>query len=93
MYGRFYIEPFERGFGTTIGNSLRRVLLVVAGRQRSESIKIAGVDHEFTSIHGVVEDVTDIILNVKKLVVRLQGDEPQDHQGFRRQGRPGHGRR
>ncbi|MHC4905494.1 MAG: DNA-directed RNA polymerase subunit alpha [Planctomycetota bacterium] len=74
-YGRFYIEPFERGFGTTIGNSLRRVLLSSLEGSAVESVKISGVDHEFTSIQGVMEDVTDIILNIKKLVVRLQGDE------------------
>jgi DNA-directed RNA polymerase subunit alpha len=77
MYGRFYIEPFERGFGTTIGNSLRRVLLSSLEGSAVTSVKIRGVDHEFTTIHGVVEDVTGIILNVKKLVVRLQGDEPK----------------
>ena len=76
-YGRFYIEPFERGFGTTIGNSLRRVLLSSLEGSAVESVKISGVDHEFTSIPGVMEDVTDIILNIKKLVVRLQGDEPK----------------
>ncbi len=74
-YGRFEIEPFERGFGTTIGNGLRRVLLSSLEGSAVESIKVSGVDHEFTSIHGVVEDVTDIILNIKKLVVRLQGDD------------------
>jgi DNA-directed RNA polymerase subunit alpha len=74
-YGRFYIEPFERGFGTTIGNSLRRVLLSSLEGSAVESVKISGVDHEFSSIQGVMEDVTDIILNIKKLVVRLQGDD------------------
>jgi len=75
QYGRFVIEPFERGFGTTIGNSLRRVLLSSLEGSAVESIKIAGVDHEFSSIAGVMEDVTDIVLNVKKLIVRMQGDE------------------
>lgn len=75
QYGRFYIEPFERGFGTTIGNSLRRVLLSSLEGSAVESVTISGVDHEFSSISGVVEDVTDIILNIKKLIVRLQGDE------------------
>jgi DNA-directed RNA polymerase subunit alpha len=74
-YGRFYIEPFERGFGTTIGNSLRRVLLSSLEGSAVESIKLAGVDHEFTTIKGVMEDITDIVLNVKKLVVRMQGDD------------------
>ncbi len=77
VYGRFYIEPFERGFGTTIGNSLRRVLLSSLEGSAVTSVKISGVDHEFATIQGVVEDVTGIILNVKKLVVRLQGDEPK----------------
>ncbi|RKY10537.1 MAG: DNA-directed RNA polymerase subunit alpha [Planctomycetota bacterium] len=74
-YGRFDVEPFERGFGTTIGNSLRRVLLSSLEGSAVESVKISGVDHEFSSILGVKEDVTDIILNTKKLVVRLQGDD------------------
>lgn len=73
-YGRFVIEPFERGFGTTIGNSLRRILLSSLEGSAVESIKVSNVDHEFTSIPGVVEDVTDIILNIKKLVVRRQGE-------------------
>jgi DNA-directed RNA polymerase subunit alpha len=76
-YSRFYIEPFERGFGTTIGNSLRRVLLSSLEGSAVTSVKIAGVDHEFTSIHGVIEDVTDIILNVKSLVIRLQDGGPK----------------
>ena len=76
-YSRFYIEPFERGFGTTIGNSLRRVLLSSLEGSAVTSIKIANVDHEFTSIQGVMEDTTDIVLNVKNLVVRLQDDGPK----------------
>ena len=76
-YGRFYIEPFERGFGTTIGNSLRRILLSSLEGSAVISIKIKGVDHEFTSLKGVMEDVTDIVLNVKNLVVRLNSDEPK----------------
>ena len=76
-YGRFFIEPFERGFGTTIGNSLRRVLLSSLEGSAVTSIKITGVDHEITSISGVMEDVTDIVLNVKSLVVRLDSDEPK----------------
>jgi len=73
-YGRFYIEPFERGFGTTIGNSLRRVLLSSLEGSAVESIKIVGAEHEFTTLKGVMEDVTDLVLNVKKLVVRMQGE-------------------
>jgi DNA-directed RNA polymerase subunit alpha len=76
-YGKFYIEPFERGFGTTIGNSLRRILLSSLEGSAVTSIKIKGVSHEFTSIKGVMEDVTDIVLNVKGLVVRLNSDEPK----------------
>ncbi len=73
-YGRFFIEPFERGFGTTIGNGLRRVLLSSLEGSAVTSVKIASVDHEFSSIKGVMEDVTEIVLNVKNLVIRLQGD-------------------
>lgn len=76
-YGRFYIEPFERGFGTTIGNSLRRVLLSSLEGSAVSSVKIAKIDHEFSTIAGVMEDVTEVVLNVKKLIVRLQGDEPK----------------
>ena len=76
-YSRFFIEPFERGFGTTVGNSLRRVLLSSLEGSAVTSIKIAGVEHEFTSIGGVVEDATDIVLNVKSLVIRLTGEGPK----------------
>lgn len=73
-YGRFIIEPFERGFGTTIGNSLRRVLLSSIEGAAVTSVKIKNVPHEFTTIPGVVEDVTDIILNIKKLIVTYEGE-------------------
>ncbi len=76
-YGRFFIEPFERGFGTTIGNSLRRILLSSLEGSAVTSVKIAGVDHEFSSISGVMEDVTEIVLNVKSLVIRLNDEEPK----------------
>lgn len=76
-YGRFFIEPFERGFGTTVGNSLRRVLLSSLEGSAVTSIRIGGVDHEFTSIRGVTEDATDVVLNVKSLVIRLQGSGPK----------------
>ena len=76
-YGRFFVEPFERGFGTTIGNSLRRVLLSSLEGSAVTSIKITGIDHEFTSMKGVMEDVTEIVLNVKDLVVRLQSQGPR----------------
>ncbi len=76
-YGRFFIEPFERGFGTTIGNSLRRILLSSLEGSAVTSVKIAGVDHEFSSISGVMEDVTEIVLNVKSLVIRLDDEGPK----------------
>jgi len=76
-YGRFFIEPFERGFGTTIGNSLRRVLLSSLEGSAVTSIKVAGADHEFTSMEGVMEDVTEIVLNVKSLILRLQSEGPK----------------
>lgn len=76
-YGRFTVEPFERGFGTTIGNSLRRVLLSSLEGAAVTQVKILGAEHEFTSLPGVMEDVTDIILNIKNLVVSLDADEPK----------------
>lgn len=76
-FGRFIAEPFERGFGITIGNSLRRILLSSIEGGAVTSAKIKGVDHEFSTIEGVLEDVTDIILNIKKLVVRLNTDKPK----------------
>ena len=74
-YGKFTAEPFERGFGTTIGNSLRRVLLSSLEGSAVTQIKIRGAQHEFSSIEGVVEDVTDIVLNVKSLVVKNFSDQ------------------
>jgi len=74
-YGKFVIEPFERGFGTTIGNALRRVLLSSLPGAAVYSIKIEGVFHEFTAIPGVVEDVTAIILNLKDLIMTISDDE------------------
>ncbi len=76
-YARFIIEPFERGFGTTVGNSLRRILLSSLEGASVTSIKLAGVQHEFTSIPGVLEDVTDIVLNVKSLIVKSHSEEPK----------------
>jgi len=76
-YGMFMVEPFERGFGTTVGNALRRILLSSLEGAAVTSVKIAGAEHEFTAIPGVREDVTDIILNVKSLIVKLHGDEPK----------------
>jgi DNA-directed RNA polymerase subunit alpha len=76
-YGLFRVEPFEHGFGTTIGNSLRRVLLSSLEGAAITSVKIAGADHEFTSLAGVKEDVTEIILNVKNIIVRKTVPEPK----------------
>ena len=78
-FGRFTAEPFERGFGTTVGNSLRRILLSTIEGAAVTRIKLRGADHEFTSLPGVNEDVTDIVLNVKGLTVRNDAvsDEPQ----------------
>jgi len=74
-YGKFSVEPFERGFGTTVGNSLRRILLSSLEGSAVTRVKIQGVQHEITTIPGVVEDVTDIILNIKSLVVKNQSEE------------------
>ena len=76
-YGKFYIEPFERGFGTTVGNALRRVLLSSLEGAAITSVKIAGADHEFMAIPGVLEDVADILLNIKGLVVKSHAEEPR----------------
>jgi DNA-directed RNA polymerase subunit alpha len=76
-YGRFYAQPFERGFGTTIGNALRRVLLSSIEGAAVTAVKIEGVLHEFQSIPGVVEDATDIILNLKQIPFKLAGDGPK----------------
>ncbi|HTN44122.1 MAG TPA: DNA-directed RNA polymerase subunit alpha [Nitrospiria bacterium] len=76
-YGKFFAEPFERGFGTTIGNSLRRILLSSIAGAAVTSVKIEGVLHEFSTIPGVKEDVTDIILNVKNLRFKLYTDRPK----------------
>ncbi len=74
-YGRFVIEPFEQGFGTTIGNSIRRVLLSSLEGSAVTTVKIAGVSHEFTSMDGVLEDVTDILLNIKGIFLDLSGSD------------------
>ncbi len=76
-YGEYRISPLERGFGTTLGNSMRRILLSSLPGAAITSVKIEGVRHEFTSIPGVVEDVTDIILNLKDVIVRYDGEERQ----------------
>ncbi|MHC4960053.1 MAG: DNA-directed RNA polymerase subunit alpha [Planctomycetota bacterium] len=74
-YGRFVAEPFERGFGTTVGNGLRRVLLSSIEGSAVTSVKMNGVRHEFTALPHLVEDITDVVLNIKKLLVRLHKDE------------------
>lgn len=76
-YGKFYAEPFERGFGMTVGNSLRRILLSSLEGSAVTRVIIQGVQHEVSTIPGVVEDVTDIILNVKSLVVKNTSDQPK----------------
>jgi DNA-directed RNA polymerase subunit alpha len=76
-YGRFYAQPFERGFGTTIGNSLRRALLSSIEGAAITAVRIEGVLHEFSSIPGVVEDATDIILNLKQIPFKLHTNEPK----------------
>lgn len=73
-YGKFTAEPFERGFGTTLGNALRRVLLSSLQGAAITSVRIKGVLHEFSTIPGVTEDVTDIILNLKGVLLKLEGD-------------------
>ncbi|HEY0426843.1 MAG TPA: DNA-directed RNA polymerase subunit alpha [Pyrinomonadaceae bacterium] len=73
-YGKFYAQPFERGFGTTIGNSLRRALLSSIEGAAITAVKIEGVEHEFSSIKGVVEDATDVILNLKQIPFKLHGE-------------------
>ena len=76
-YGKFVVEPLERGYGVTLGNSLRRVLLSSLPGAAVASVKIEGVLHEFSVIPGVVEDTIDIILNLKELLVKLYADEPK----------------
>ncbi|MEM1110175.1 MAG: DNA-directed RNA polymerase subunit alpha, partial [Planctomycetota bacterium] len=73
-YGKFTVEPFERGFGTTVGNSLRRILLSSLEGAAITGVKIKGAPHEFTSLEGVQEDVTDIILSVTSMVVSSEAD-------------------
>ena len=76
-YGRFVLEPLERGYGTTLGNSLRRVLLSSLPGVAVKSIKIDGVQHEFSTIPGVKEAVTEIVLNIKSLTAKIYGDAPK----------------
>ena len=76
-YGRFAIEPLERGFGHTLGNALRRVLLNSLPGAAVTSVRIDGVQHEFSTVPGVKEDVTEIILNFKELSIRMFSDQPK----------------
>ena len=76
-YGKFVVEPLERGFGTTLGNSMRRVLLSSLPGVAVTSVRIDGVLHEFSIIEGVKEDVTEIILNLKELCCKLYCDGPK----------------
>ena len=76
-YGKFYAEPFERGFGTTLGNSLRRILLSSLQGAAITSVRIKNILHEFSAVAGVTEDVTDIILNLKGVRFKLHGSEPR----------------
>ncbi len=75
-YGKFVVEPLERGYGTTLGNSLRRVLLSSLPGAAVSSIKIQGVLHEFSTVPGVLEDVPEIILNIKDIAAKIYTDEP-----------------
>ena len=74
-YGKFVVTPLERGYGTTLGNSLRRILLSSLPGAAATAIKIDGIQHEFSTIPGVTEDVTEIILNIKKLAIKFHGDD------------------
>jgi len=76
-YGKFVIEPLERGYGITLGNSLRRILISSLPGAAVTSIKVDGVLHEFTTIPGVIEDMTEIILNIKELRLKLFCDHPK----------------
>ena len=76
-YGKFTVEPLERGYGITLGNSLRRIMLSSLPGAAVTSVKIDGILHEFSSIPGVREDVSEIILNIKQLVVKMHGDAPK----------------
>lgn len=77
QYGQFHVEPLDRGYGITLGNALRRVLLSSLPGSAVTSVRIEGVLHEFSTVPGVVEDVTEIVLNIKQLALRMYGDEPR----------------
>lgn len=77
VYGCFVVEPFERGFGTTVGNSLRRILLSSLEGAAPTAVKIHGAPHEFTALEGMAEDITDLVINLKSLVLKLHSEEPK----------------
>ena len=89
-YGKFIAEPFERGFGSTIGNGLRRVLLSSLEGSAVTQIKVHNAQHEFTTIKGVFEDITDIVLNVKSLVVKNHSETTRVLARRKEHGRPDH---
>src|SRR5579875_1962136 len=74
-YGKFVVEPLERGYGTTLGNSLRRILLSSIPGAAVRSVKIEGVLHEFSTIPGVVEDTTELVLNLKRLALKIHAED------------------
>src|SRR5512136_226181 len=76
-YGRFSAQPFERGYGITVGNALRRILLSSIPGAAITAVRIEGVLHEFSTLPGVIEDVTEIILNLKQVRLKLHGDGPK----------------
>jgi len=76
-YGKYVVEPLERGYGMTLGNSLRRIMLSSLPGYAATSVKIAGIQHEFSTIPGVTEDVTEIVLNVKRMIMKLHSQEPK----------------
>ena len=76
-YAKFVIEPLERGYGITLGNSLRRVLMSSLPGAAISSIKIDGILHEFSTLPGVMEDITEVILNLKQVVLKYEGEEPK----------------
>jgi len=76
-YGRFWAQPFERGYGVTVGNALRRILLSSINGAAITALRIQGVLHEFSTLPGVVEDVTDIILNIKSIPLKIKGNQPK----------------
>src|SRR3989338_11374156 len=76
-YGQFVVEPLPRGYGSTLGNSLRRILLSSLPGAAVTAVKIDGVSHEFSTVNGVVEDVLHILLNLKEIVIRSHSDQPK----------------